>query len=116
MLCRRHELCPMGGYDVSAWWRACQHTVRLDLRPWRPAGPHRSGEAGPPRRGARCCRSSDTSYGWTTDFPPAVPWTMLAGRRGRPRPMSDAAGEIADKVVKIVAERLGVQEAKVVPE
>jgi acyl carrier protein len=31
-------------------------------------------------------------------------------------PMSDAAGEIADKVVKIVAERLGVEEAKVVPE
>jgi acyl carrier protein len=30
--------------------------------------------------------------------------------------MSDAAGEIADKVVKIVAERLGVEEAKVVPE
>jgi acyl carrier protein len=31
-------------------------------------------------------------------------------------PMSDAADEIADKVIKIVAGHLGVEEAKVVPE
>jgi acyl carrier protein len=60
-------------------------------------------------------QAGGSSYGWMTDFTPAVPWTMLAARRGRPRPMSDAADEIADKVVEMVARHLGVAEAKVVP-
>ena len=50
-----------------------------------------------------------------TDFTPAVPWAMLAGRHGRPIPMSDAADEIADKVAEIVVRHLGVAEASVVP-
>src|ERR1700733_9480035 len=61
-----------------------------------------------------CRRRDPCPMATTADFTPAVPWTMLAGRRGRPRPMSDAADEIAGKVTEIVVGHLGVAEASVV--